>query len=244
VPVSASAIARSVTSNAVRIAVGRRWGAWASTFLIMVQRGFPKNPRHWQQPDIDEHAMEPSPQTFEEVGRLCTAWAYLEHVTEQTIWGVLEVDQKVGPVVTYRLDMGGRWSLLTEWAPRKHFPADVKVLSDIAAQVRTVNTDRNIIVHGLIHAEMELPNQEPKPAPYTIVGKAGERLPFKRIPCWTVTRGPEAGKNFPISKEAVERVRLNIQKIGRDVVSFNARFNYTSTVTPMTEVEKDWPKLL
>jgi hypothetical protein len=131
--------------------------------------------------------MEPSPQTHEEVGRLCAAWAYLEHVAEQTIWGILEVDQKIGPIITYRLDLRGRWSLLTEWAPRKHSDADVKVLSNIAAQVRTVNTDRNIIVHGLIHAQMELPNHESKPAPYTIVGKAGERLPFAQIPCWTIT---------------------------------------------------------
>lgn len=56
--------------------------------------------------------MEPSPQTFEEIGRLCVAWSYLEHVTEQTIWGVLELDDKLGPLITTRLDMRGRWDLI------------------------------------------------------------------------------------------------------------------------------------
>jgi hypothetical protein len=78
-----------------------------------------------------------------------------------------------------------------------------------------------------VQIKSRLPNDEPKPAPN--LGKTGERLPFTRIPYCTITRGPEAGKNFPISKQ---------------VASFNARFNYISTVTPMPEVEKDWPRLL
>lgn len=156
--------------------------------------------------------MEPSPETFEEVGRLCAAWSYLELVTEQSIWGVLEVADKLGPVITSRLDMRGRWQLLLEWAPRKHEHRDLDELRSINVDMAAVGTDRNIIVHGIIHASMAL---HEKPPPYTILGAAGATMPFHRPPCWTVARGPNAGKNFPISKKAVETVRLNIQKVGK-----------------------------
>jgi hypothetical protein len=181
--------------------------------------------------------MEPSPQTYEEVGRLCAAWSYLELVTEQTIWGVLEVDHKIGPIITYKLDMRGRWELLKEWAPRKHTAADCKELQVISTDVMKVNIDRNIIVHGIIHTQGTLTT---KPPLYTIVDQYIAGL--VRIPCWTVFRGAGAGKNFPISKNAVEMVRLNIQKIADRVTAFNARFDYTNAVTPMPEVETDWPK--
>jgi hypothetical protein len=142
-----------------------------------------------------------------EIRRLCMAWAFLERVTERTIWGILDVDEKIGPVITYRLDMRGRWALLMDWAPRKHIGADLKELSEVNADVGTVNTDRNRIVHGIVHALAETNLQVPPPSSIlpteNIVG-------FVRVPCWTVTRGPGAGKNFPISTKAVETVRFNV----------------------------------
>jgi hypothetical protein len=186
--------------------------------------------------------MEPSPQTMEEVGRLCTAWAYLEMVTEQTIWGILGIDEKIGPIITYKLDMRGRWSLLIEWAPRKHTAADLKELSNINSDVVTVNADRNIIVHGIIHA-LAKTNLTAKPPSYFVL-PTENITKFERIPCWTVSRGAGAGKNFPISKAAVETVRLNIQNVGKRVADFNTRFGYTKTVTPMPDVESGWPKPL
>jgi hypothetical protein len=183
--------------------------------------------------------MEPSAKTMEEIGRLCGAWAYLEQVTEQTIWGILEVDDKIGPVITHRLDMRGRWSLLMEWAPRKHIAADLEELSKINTDVATINTDRNIIVHGIIHA-LARTTLTTRPPPYTILDNENIKG-FERVPCWTVSRGSGAGKNFPISKDAVETVRLNIQKVGRRVATFNAQFGYTKTVTPMPDVQSGWP---
>ena len=67
---------------------------------------------------------------------------------------------------------------------------------------------------------------------------------FERVPSWTVTRGPAAGKNFPVSTKAVETVRLNVQKLAERLARFNAKFGYAKTVTPMPEVEKDWPRPL
>jgi hypothetical protein len=187
--------------------------------------------------------MEPSSETMAEIGRLCGAWAFLEGVTERTVWGILNVDEKIGPVITYRLDMRGRWSLLMDWAPRKHVGADLKELSELNADVATVNTDRNIIVHGIIHASAETNLQVNKLSPNSIVGTENI-IRFARAPCWTVTRGPSAGRNFPVSTKAVETVRLNVQKLGERVAKFNAKFGYIKTVTPMPEVEKDWPKPL
>jgi hypothetical protein len=185
---------------------------------------------------------EPTAKTMEEIGRLCGAWSYLELVTEVTLWGILEVDAKIGPVITYRLDMRGRWSLLMEWAPRKHATADLQELSNINTDVTTVNTDRNIIVHGIVHA-LAKTNLGANPPPYTVLD-AENITEFERVPCWTVSRGSAAGKNFPLSSGAVETVRLNIQKVGRRVATFNARFGYVKTVTPMPGIEVGWPKPL
>lgn len=67
-------------------------------------------------------------------------------------------------------------------------------------------------------------------------------IDFARVPCWTVARGPQAGKNFKVSKTAVEIVRTNIQNIGKRVLEFNERFGYVKTVTPQPDYELDWPK--
>jgi hypothetical protein len=187
--------------------------------------------------------MEPSPQTYEQIGRLSSAWSYLEAVTDQTIWGILHLDDRLGPLITSRLDMRGRWDLILEWAPRKHSAGDVKELRDINIDIRTVNVDRNIIVHGIIHAMVNIPGRKPAP-PYTIAGKTGDNIPFVRAPCWTVSRGAEAGKNFPVSTQAVDIVCQNIQSIGERVQEFNKRFSYYKMVTPMPDVEKNWPKPL
>jgi hypothetical protein len=180
--------------------------------------------------------IEPLPATMEEIGRLCAAWSMLELRTEQTIWGILEVEDKIGPIITSRLDMRGRWQLILEWAPRKHSLTEVQELRTIDADVATVNVDRNIIVHGLIHAS----GRQKQPTPTT--GIPAEDVDFSRVPCWTIARGPQAGKNFKVSKTAVEVVRTNIQNIGKRVFKFNERFGYMKTVTPQPDYEFDWPK--
>jgi hypothetical protein len=80
--------------------------------------------------------------------------------------------------------------------------------------------------------------------------QSGETVPgglqaphaFARIPCWTVFRGAEAGKNFEISTEAVITVRDNIVKIGNRVTDFNNRYGYTKSSPHTDHLESGWPK--
>jgi len=48
---------------------------------------------------------EPNQETMATIGSLCGAWAYLEIVTEQAIWGILKLDVKLGQHITWRLYM-------------------------------------------------------------------------------------------------------------------------------------------
>jgi hypothetical protein len=79
-----------------------------------------------------------------------------------------------------------------DWAPRKHKEVDVEWLRDINVDVEIVGSDRNVIVHGIVHATIE--HQLPKPPAYSRAGEAGEALPFVRAPCWTISRGAKAGR--------------------------------------------------
>jgi hypothetical protein len=92
---------------------------------------------------IDDLPMEPSSETMAEIGRLCVAWAFLEGVTERTIWGILDVDEKIGPVITYRLDMRGRWALLMDWASRRHVGADLIIRTQCRCCHRKYRPEHN-----------------------------------------------------------------------------------------------------
>src|ERR1700730_5237407 len=98
--------------------------------------------------------MEPSIETFEEIGRVCAAWDYLESVTEATVWGIIDADERLGPVITARLDLRGRWQMILEHAPKKLDAGKCEVLRKINKDLTPVMRDRNIIVHGLIHASI------------------------------------------------------------------------------------------
>ena len=82
-----------------------------------------------------------------------------------------------------------------------------------------------------------------KPGTTLREGEAGKAFPFVRPPAWTIFRGSEAGKNFPISTEAVEIVRTNIQALGKKVSDFNSKQGYSET-DGSDVVESDWPRPL
>ena len=178
---------------------------------------------------------------MEEIGRLCAAWSHLEHETEVTLWGILGADDKLGPFITWRLDMRSRWQMILENAPKKHNEDDLKELRGINKDLTPAARDRNIIVHGLVHALLQLPpGGIPRGVPITNI----EQHAMLRVPCWTVFRGAEAGKNFPVSTTAVEIVRTNLQKLGQRVTAFNIRHNYDQPPRTDPTIEKDWPKPL
>jgi hypothetical protein len=157
------------------------------------------------------------------------------------LWGILGADERWGEIVTARLDLRGLWQLILDHAPKKLDQKDVQELKSINEDLVMVTRDRNIIVHGRIHAVMRLDSRLPH---YEIVGPAGADYDFSRVPCWTILKGAEAKKNFPVSTKAVEIVRVNILKLAERVQEFNKRFGHFQGTKPGAQIEIDWPKLL
>jgi len=128
------------------------------------------------------------------VGKLCVGWSYLEAETEMLIWGIADADQTTGPNLTWHLNLQDRWKLILQRAHEKHGESDLPRLRKLKEKIDVLVRDRNIIVHGLVHGKISIPNV-PTESPTTV-------LP----PVWTIFRGPDAGKNFPISESAVKIV--------------------------------------
>ena len=186
---------------------------------------------------------EPSARTVEEMGRLCIAWSFLESVSERALRGILG-DEEYGRAKTSQLDMRRRWEMILEHAPKKYNDDELRQLREINQAIPTVIRDRNIIVHGQVHASMSVPTEiKLKPGTTLREGEAGKAFPFVRPPAWTIFRGSEAGKNFPISTEAVEIVRTNIQALGKKVSDFNSKQGYSET-DGSNVMESDWPRPL
>jgi hypothetical protein len=157
-----------------------------------------------------------------EVGSLCMAWAYLESETERALWGVADLDDRTGPMVTAKLDMRVRWQMIVEHAPKKH-SSDISSLRKLNKLMVDVARDRNIIVHGLVHARADH-------------GK------FTFPPSWVLFRGEGKGKSYPVSLKAAKIVRENIQKIAEQIQRFNERHKYFSRSRPTGTIERNWPK--
>ncbi|MDO8398415.1 MAG: hypothetical protein Q7T45_11415 [Bradyrhizobium sp.] len=156
---------------------------------------------------------------FEEVGRLCVSWSFLEVVTEAAIWGLLDIDDTLAPLITWNKDLEQRGKLIVEHGTLKH-PSEEEALKKFNTGLRAVIQDRNIIVHGAVHKNESRP------------------------PCWTVWRGVGKGKNFPTSSDAAHIVRTNIDKLADQLRAFNARHNYGRTSRLSDQIENDWPKPL
>lgn len=168
------------------------------------------------------------------MGRLCVAWSYLEIASENTIWGILDADDRLGPIITWRLDLRARWQLILDHAHKKHTVDERKELRDINKNLITVTRDRNIIIHGAVHARAlteSMPEYGNFIVPQTIIRQA----------CWTIFRGADAGKSFPISAEAVITVRDNINILAKKVIAFNQRHGYIRGTIPSEDVESGWP---
>jgi hypothetical protein len=158
-------------------------------------------------------------EVHEEVGKLCIAWAFLELETERTIWAILDVDARIGPLLTWRRDIRSRWEMILSYAPKKHPQEDIQFLKTINKSLIDISRDRNIAVHGTAHYDRE-----------------------KQTQCWTVWRGVEAGKTFPISATAVRIIRSNINKLSSALVQVNDRHSYLVCSDPEENIEADWPK--
>lgn len=145
----------------------------------------------------------PGPDFFEELGRLCAAWAYLEAGTDCAIWGMLKLDKTTGPHITWRLDMRGRWSMLMSISKTLVDKAERQALVKLNTKVEDLNERRNLYVHGLV-------------ASYS------NATQFYQV----VFRGKMQGKLQPTSAKLVQTTREEIQDVATQMAAFNRRLGY------------------
>jgi hypothetical protein len=181
---------------------------------------------------------EPSIETFQEIGRLC----FLELQTELTLVGLLSLNERQTRTFVWRMGITDRWKTLVNVADEALPKEDAETLRTIGKQITKCGNDRNIIVHGLVHASAKLkPDQKQlKIIPHEGIGT--DQL--VRVPCWTVFMGEGKGKNYPIAKEAVSIVIKNIQKFANQLAKFNEAHNFRINSLRSETIEKDSPKLL
>ncbi len=186
--------------------------------------------------------MEPTISTFKEIGRLCVGWSFLESMTEATLWGILDLDNRLGPLISWKQDMRGRWALIVEYAPTKHDETAIATLRQINKDIQQVNADRNIVVHGLVHSTVTVPLdwEHGKAVP----GGLQSSVPFDMPPCWTIFRGEGKGRNYPISSSAVKIITENIHNIVVRLAEFNKTHNYIDRSTLNADIVASWPTRL
>ena len=174
---------------------------------------------------LKQVSLEPLMATYREVGRLCTAWAFVEMLTEVTLLGVLDLSVELTETLIWPMTLQKRWATITKAARSKLPPEAANAARRLEKMVRQVGRDRNIVVHGLVHAK---------------VFSSGD----VREVCWTIFMGEDAGRNFPVSVSAARIIRLNAQQLGSEIGAFNIRHGFNRRSAQRIEVERDWPKPL
>ena len=189
----------------------------------------------------DNGPREPSNETFAAVGHLCVAWSFVEMQSERVLWGILGLNAELSEAFVWRMGLLQRWQMIVREARKKFTEDEVEELKTIKKLVDTTQRDRNIVIHGVVHAEARLPK---KPKSGEVIGTTQNPPPFERVPCWTIYMGDDAGKNFPVSTESVRTIIENAEKIQKLLGAYIDRKGFTSG-TPLAEtVEEDWPERL
>lgn len=182
---------------------------------------------------------EPSPETNEQIGRVCTAFAALEMHTEVLILGMLRLNQDQARAFVWRMQLQQRWQLICRESKSLLQPDDQSSLRTLKKRVERVARDRNIVVHGLVTAFIVAPSTPPRFG--AIISTVQAPPPFQSPPCWTMFMGEDAGKNFPISTEAVRMIYSNIIELNEEVARFNEAHGYATPSFRSKIVERDWP---
>jgi hypothetical protein len=184
---------------------------------------------------------EPSQETLAAVGELCVAWSYVEMRTERTLWGIMGLTPQQGEAFLWRMPLLTRWQMIVREARKLYQEAEVDELKAIKKMVDTTQRDRNIVVHGVVHALMIADGDQ---TPGRLVGSVAQPPPFVRLPCWTIYMGDDAGKNFPVSPSAVGTIIDNARKIAELITAYNNRKGFTVGTDLAETVEEGWPVLL
>ena len=170
------------------------------------------------------------------------AWSYLEMLSEKTLWGILGLNDTLAEAFVWRMQLSSKWQAIKREA-RKALPeADYFALKALGTAVEACARDRNIVVHGVVHAMAKIDG--PKPPSGTVIGSHEEPPNFVVQPCWTIFMGEDAGKNFLISSEAVEIITKNVQSVAQRILAFNQEHNFNAGTSMKSALEAGWPKPL
>jgi hypothetical protein len=135
--------------------------------------------------------------TYREIGRLCVGWSFLEGRSEQTLWGILNIDQDLGETFTWTISIRNRWQMIVREAKKRLPSSDYETLKSINKDLNVSTRDRNIIVHGLVNSLVQRDASEREPDIGSVVPEQVLMTALARVPCWTIYIGEEAGRNFP-----------------------------------------------
>lgn len=92
------------------------------------------------------------------IGMVVIESTYLERFVERLIWWMCKGKPKQGKFLTARMLMDSRLELLSDLAkPKIKEPTRLDVFTSLISDLKKVNVDRNVVVHGLWTAKPKLP---------------------------------------------------------------------------------------
>jgi hypothetical protein len=92
------------------------------------------------------------------IGMVVIESTYLEKFIERLIWWLCKVNPKQGKFLTARMLMDSRLDLLSDLAkPKIKDPSRRQVLTTLISDLKNVNNERNVVVHGLWTPQPKLP---------------------------------------------------------------------------------------
>lgn len=92
------------------------------------------------------------------IGMVVIESTYLERMVERLIWWLCRLNPQQGKFFTARTQMDARLELLSDLAkPRIADPTRLAVFTKLIADLKNVNTERDVMVHGLWTPKPQLP---------------------------------------------------------------------------------------
>lgn len=83
-----------------------------------------------------------------DIGRITTAWAFVEHMVDQVIMFLYALDPTQFEELHGRAQLGTKLDTMKKASSRTHTPSVGTDLSKLCDTLKVLNTDRNHVVHG------------------------------------------------------------------------------------------------
>ena len=100
--------------------------------------------------EVTEEQIATASDHNQQIGFLCSQWSFLESLVEMALWWLLGLPQNEGRVITEGVHVGVLARKVRDLAHRKvSAKADLDGLTDLAADIKNAEGERNLAVHGL-----------------------------------------------------------------------------------------------